>query len=182
MRGLAPTGRPDPDRATYDGDMGKVAEALIADAQGALTPLLARADAHRDWDITEVYAGRRVADVLAHLHAWHILFDGWLVQHRAGAVPSFPAEGYAWDRLGDLNAALFEAHRHRSYEESRALLVTSHHHMLGLLRELDDRVLTEPELLPWLGTEPLGEVAHECLAGHYAWAHGVLDRAGVPAA
>ncbi|WP_296665855.1 ClbS/DfsB family four-helix bundle protein [Demequina sp.] len=161
--------------------MGVVAERIVADAERSLTPLLARADAYRDAPLGRAYAHRRVADVLAHLHAWHILFDGWLVQHRSGAVPAFPAEGYSWDHLEDLNNALYEAHRARSYEESRALLVTSHLHMLGLLRELDDEVLSAPELLPWLGTEPLSEVAHECLAGHYAWAQSVLDRAGVPA-
>ncbi|BDZ60487.1 hypothetical protein Lsed01_02212 [Demequina sediminis] len=162
------------------GAMGQEAERIVAQAESGLARVLARTDPHRDADLGDAYQGRRVADVLAHLHAWHVLFEGWVTQHRSGAVPAFPAEGYSWHTLGDLNDALHRAHHDRTYEEIRALLVTSHHRMIALVRELDDATLGSPGALAWLGDASLGSVAHECLGAHYAWAERVLDDAGVP--
>ncbi len=164
------------------GRMGDAAAGIVLDAEEELARLLGRTDAHREARLGDAYHGRRVADLLTHLHAWHVLFEGWIVQHRSGAVPAFPAEGYSWDTLDDLNDVLYRAHRHRTYDEARELVEESHHRAIGIVRELDDDLLTSVGTLTWLGTESLGEVAHECLGGHYRWAQGVLDRAGVPAA
>lgn len=162
--------------------MGEVADGLARQGDDALTALLARASAHRDAALTGAYADRRVADALTHLHAWHVLLEGWVVQHLAGVSPAYPAEGFTWERLDALNDALYRAHRHRGFDEARMLLGASHLAAVALLRELDEDTLTSPAATPWLGGMPLAEVAHECLAGHYAWAEDLLDRSGVPAA
>ncbi len=155
------------------------AKALTAKADRALAVLLERADAMQDAPLGAAYQFRRVADVLAHLHAWHLIFDGWVAQERAGAVPAFPAEGYSWADLDRLNEALFQAHRERTYESLRAMLVSSHRSMEHLLGTFSEDDLVSPDAHPWLGGQTLGDVADECLGEHYEWALRTLDATSV---
>lgn len=153
---------------------------LAAEAEQGLAELLRRADAAAGESLGDAYEGRTVGDVLAHLHAWHVVFDGWVAQERAGSVPAFPAEGYTWDDLKSLNDAFYQAHRERPYDAVRSMLVSSHQMMLALLDTFTEEELTRPDVFGWLGGEPLGDVAHECLAGHYHWALRTLDAAHIP--
>src|SRR6478752_7603664 len=84
---------------------------LATKADAGLAAVLERADAARDATLGDAYHDRRVADVLAHLYAWHLVFDGWVAQERAGAVPAYPAEGYTWDDVDSLNDAFYKANR-----------------------------------------------------------------------
>lgn len=155
------------------------AEELWSQADATLGTLLGIADRHADAQLGDAWKGRRVADVLAHLHAWHVLFVGWVAQARAGAEPAYPAEGYTWEALDELNDTLYEQHSHDSFAHVRASLVTSHHLMLETLADCTQDELANPGAFSWLGGSPLGDVAHECLGAHYTWGIEVLRRAGL---
>ena len=62
-----------------------------------LLALIERLPAER---LDEEFAGpardRNVRDVVAHLHAWHILLERWYADGMTGGSPSIPAEGYSW--------------------------------------------------------------------------------------
>lgn len=150
-------------------------QTLVREADAALDALLARADADPDAKPHGAYARKRVADVLLHLHAWHIVFEGWMAQHLSGAIPAIPAEGYEWSDIDALNEALYLSYRDRSYTAARALVLGSHRAMCELVLTLSDEELNRAGHFPWLGEMALGDVAHECLAGHYAWAQEILD-------
>jgi hypothetical protein len=152
---------------------------LTAMADAGLAEVLRRADAARDADLGVAYHDRRVADVLAHLHAWHVVFDGWVAQARAGSVPAYPAEGYTWDDLDSLNDAFYQAHRERPYDALRTMLVSSHRMMLALIDGMSEEELTDPDAFSWLGGQALGDVAHECLGAHYDWALRTFDSANI---
>jgi hypothetical protein len=154
--------------------------ALATEADAALAEVLRRADAAREVELGAAYRDRRVADVLAHLHAWHLIFDGWTAQDRSGSVPAYPAEGYTWKDLDALNDALYAAHRDRPYEALRSMLVTSHRLMLALLDSFTEEELMNPEAFAWLEGQSLGAVANECLAAHYEWALRTFDAANIP--
>lgn len=151
---------------------------LAAQANAGLEAVLATADAHSEDGVGEAWHGRRVADVLAHLHAWHVLFEGWVSQARAGSVPAVPAEGYTWEQLDELNSRLHAQHHNDSYAQVRASLVASHETMLHTLADCTQEELTDPHAFPWLGGGSLGDTAHECLGAHYDWARGVFKDAG----
>ncbi|GIG55156.1 ClbS/DfsB family four-helix bundle protein [Demequina activiva] len=150
------------------------ADALMADADAQLAALLRHADALPDFAVSEDFSGERVADVLAHLHGWHLLFLSWTAKEAAGVEPTFPAPGYTWDRLAELNAAILAEHAHRPYSELRGRLVDSHARMLDAVRGLDDGTLFDVGAHAWAGDQSLGLVAHECLGGHYRWAESAL--------
>ena len=67
-----------------------------------------RADASRDAELATPITIGGWPTSLAHLHAWHIVFEGWVAQERAGAVPAYPAEGYAWDDIDTLNDLFYQ--------------------------------------------------------------------------
>lgn len=152
---------------------------LAEQANAGLEVVLATADAHSEDSVGEAWHDRRVADVLAHLHAWHVLFEGWLSQARAGMEPAFPAEGYTWEQLEELNYRLYAQHVLEPYATARASLVASHEAMLRTLADCTEAELTAPNAFTWLGGGTLGETAHECLGAHYDWALGVFRSAGL---
>ena len=95
--------------------MSVLGHAAIASAATArLATLLAVTDAHPGEGLGDAYLGRTTTDVLAHLHAWHTLFEGWIAAHSEGDTVAYPAEGYSWTELDALNEALFKAHAGRS--------------------------------------------------------------------
>jgi len=155
------------------------ARELAAEAETGLAEVLRRADASKDAVLEDAYEGRNVRDVLAHLHAWHVVFDGWVAQERAGSEPAYPAEGYTWDDIKSLNDAFYQAHHARPYEAIRSMLVASHRMMLALLDSFTEEELTHPDVFGWLGRQTLGDVAHECLGGHYEWALRTFDAADI---
>ncbi|MFV0632749.1 ClbS/DfsB family four-helix bundle protein [Demequina sp.] len=156
------------------------ANALIADADAQLAALLHHTDALPDHAVTAEFRGDRVADVLSHLHGWHVLFLGWVDADAAGDSPAFPSPDYGWDRLEDLNVSLLTQHAHRPYGEVRDLLVRSHSQMIEAIRELSDERLFDADARAWLGGESLGMVAHECLGNHYRWGQTVLAECAAP--
>ncbi len=152
---------------------------IIEAANAGLAKLLAITDAYPDQDLGDAYLGRRTTDVLSHLHAWHMLFEGWIEADRSDQTVAFPAEGYTWRDLDALNETLYTFHAGRSYDDVRLALVDSHDRVCDMVASIPDAELSATETMPWLGGESLGDVAHECLGGHYEWAMEVLEAAGL---
>ena len=151
---------------------------IIDAASAGLTRLLAVTDSHPAASLGGAYLGRTTSDVLSHVHAWHTLFEGWIEADRAGEPVAYPAEGFTWRDLDALNEALYSFHAGRAYDVARAAIVASHDRVCAIVAATPEVELTTPESKDWLGNEPLGSVAHECLGAHYEWALGVLEAAG----
>lgn len=154
-------------------------ERITAAATTGLARLLAVTDAHPSEGLGDAYLGRTTTDVLAHVHAWHALFEGWMEAHKSGDQVAYPAEGYSWNELDALNEALYKAHAGRPYEAVRAALVDSHDAVMEIVAAIPEPELVERSRHEWLGEEALGDVAHECLGAHYEWALGTLEAAGL---
>lgn len=152
---------------------------IVEAANEGLASLLAITDAHPDEDLGDVYLGRTTADMLSHLHAWHTLFEGWIEADRSDQTVAFPAEGYTWRDLDALNETLYAFHAGRPYDAVRTALVDSHERVCAIVESIPDAELNATETKRWLGGESLGDVAHECLGGHYEWALEVLEAAGL---
>jgi len=114
------------------------------------------------------YLNRRGADVLAHLHGWHLLFEDWLRAEAAGEEVVMPAPGHTWENLRALNDDLYERYRAFAYGEINALVLKSHAHMFDLLRVLPAEGLTDEAAHPW-SPRTLLELAAECSGNHYDW-------------
>jgi hypothetical protein len=150
------------------------AQALVTNGDVALQRVLALADSDPHRTPGGTYSAKRVADVLLHLHAWHLIFDTWMSEHRRGSVPAVPAAGYSWADIDALNGELYLAYRDLGYDEARVLVTTSHRHMCEQVLGFSEADLSVAGAFPWLGDQRLGDVIHEFLAGHYAWGEDVL--------
>lgn len=118
---------------------------------------------------------RDAVDVLNHLHAWHVLLLGWLDADAAGRAPAYPAEGYTWRDLDQLNVDLRDRYRgDGDLATARERVRASHRSVLARIDALDDTAIFS-DGRPWLRGATLAEPVHECLGGHYAWALGVLE-------
>lgn len=154
-------------------------ELIASAATEGLATLLAVTDAHPGEGLGDAYLGRTTTDVLAHVHAWHTLFEGWIEAHSGGDPVAYPAEGYSWKELDALNEALYKAHAGRSYEAVKDALRESHNMVMSLVAAIPESELVERSRHEWLGDEALGDIAHECLGAHYEWAIGTLEAAGL---
>lgn len=154
-------------------------EQIASSATEGLAKLLAVTDAHPGEGLGDAYLGRSTTDVLAHVHAWHTLFEGWVESHAAGEPVAYPAVGYSWNELDALNESLYNAHAGRSYEAVKDALLESHAMMMSIVAAISESELVEVERHEWLGGEALGDVAHECLGAHYEWALGTLEAANL---
>ncbi|WP_062079151.1 ClbS/DfsB family four-helix bundle protein [Demequina globuliformis] len=153
---------------------------LVADADTALEEFLHAADSRPDHAVSDAFAGSRVADIFAHLTGWHELFVGWITTDARGATPAFPAPGYEWEQLAELNMALIDRHRHRSYDDLRRTLVDSHARVREVLLAQREESVFDRNAHAWLGDESLAFVAHECLGHHYRWGITMLGECAAP--
>jgi hypothetical protein len=65
----------------------------------------------------EVYEGRTVKDIFAHLHAWHLLYLTWYKEGMAGGNPVKPAPGYTWKTTPQLNEKLYQEYKDVDWAE-----------------------------------------------------------------
>jgi hypothetical protein len=124
---------------------------------------------------------RSVRDVLAHLHAWHILLEQWYSIGTAGGSPAIPAEGYSWRELDALNVALRDQWQDTSLDELLPLLKASHESLQATVALHTDAELDDPAAYAWTRGAALGELALECGGSHYVWARQTIEDGLAPA-
>jgi hypothetical protein len=124
----------------------------------------------------EAYLERRGADVLAHLHGWHLQFLEWLRLDGEGAEVVTPAPGYTWENLRAYNDALYETFRALDYRNLKNLVTGSHCRMFAALEALGDAAVTDPARFPW-ADGPLLAMADACSGAHYEWGLERITRA-----
>ncbi|WP_214466817.1 ClbS/DfsB family four-helix bundle protein [Microbacterium flavescens] len=151
---------------------------LIARNDAEFSELLALIVGLPEGRLTEEFAGdgrdRNVRDVIAHLHAWHILLERWYSDGTAGGSPAIPAEGYTWRELAALNEELRLQWQQTGLSELLALLRASHESLQAMVALHTDAELAAADAYAWTQGSPLGEFAWECGGNHYAWARGVI--------
>jgi hypothetical protein len=116
----------------------------------------------------DAYLGRRGADVLAHLHGWHLLFAGWCMDDGRGRTPALPAAGHSWSDLRSLNDEIYA--RYSALPWARILQDTqdSHSAVIELLRTYPNGAVAEPARYAW-ADGALIDLADECTGRHYDW-------------
>ena len=151
---------------------------LLARNDAEFDSLLALIDGLPADRLDEEFSGsardRNVRDVVAHVHAWHILLERWYSDGMTGGSPSIPAEGYSWRQLAELNEALRQQWQETSLAELMPLLRASHQSLQAMVALHDDRELDDPTAFPWTRGSSLGEYALECGGNHYVWARTTI--------
>ena len=153
-------------------------EVLLERDDAEFATLLALIESLPPARLSEQFAGsgrdRNVRDVVAHLHAWHILLERWYSDGTAGGSPSIPADGYSWARLAELNEDLRQQWQDTTLAELLPLLGASHESLQAMVALHTDAELDDPAAYPWTRGTALGEFALECGGNHYAWARDTI--------
>lgn len=131
--------------------------------------------ARLDEEFTGEGRDRNVRDVVAHLHAWHILLERWYADGTTGGSPAIPAEGYTWRELDALNVELRGQWQDTSLAELLPLLKASHESLQAMVALHTDTELASPDAYAWTKGSPLGEFAWECGGAHYMWARRTIE-------
>ncbi len=117
-----------------------------------------------------VFENRSVKDIIAHLHAWHLLFFNWYEVGMAGEKPAIPAPGYSFKDTPALNEKLYQDYKDNSWKEITELFRDSHQHVMEIIEKHSDEELTTKKKYKWTGSTNLASYLASATSSHYVWA------------
>lgn len=119
---------------------------------------------------------RNIRDVLAHLHAWHLMMNDWYTVGMTGEKPEIPAKGYTWKTTPDLNTEIQKRYTDTPLDEIKQKLELSHQTMLTLIETHSDEELFEKKRYKWTGSTSLGAYFISATSSHYDWALKLIKK------
>jgi len=136
-------------------------EKMLEMITGVSEDILLAPGACEDW---------RIKDILAHLHAWHVMYLRWYAEGMAGEKPEMPAPGYTWASTPALNAEIYESHKEIPIGEVLALLDDTHNQVMTIIEGHSDEELFTKKKYAWTGTTSIGSYTVSAMSSHYDWA------------
>jgi hypothetical protein len=128
-------------------------------------------------DFPEGMLNRNIADVLMHLHHWHLMMLSWYEQGMKGQKPAMPAEGYTWKTLPDLNLWIWEKYKSYPLKEAVIKLDESHILLQQLINKHSNEELFEKKRYNWTGSTSLAAYLISSTSSHYDWALKLIKKA-----
>lgn len=122
------------------------------------------------------YLNRKVEDVLAHLHEWHLMMLRWYEEGMAGKNPKMPAPGYSWKDLPELNRQIWKKYHAFDLEEVRALVEKSFAMVYRIIESHSDEELFTKKKYHWTGSTSLGAYLISATSSHYDWALKLIKK------
>ena len=112
---------------------------------------------------------KTVADVICHLHEWHLMMKSWYKTGMAGKKPAIPAEDVTWQTLPVLNRRIYEKYKGTELQQAITMFKKSHKDIMALIaKHTDDEIFTKKKY-GWTGTTSLGAYFIGATSSHYDW-------------
>ena len=127
-------------------------------------------------DFPEGTLNRNIADVLMHLHHWHLMMMKWYEEGMNGKKPAMPAEGYTWKTVPELNRWIRNRYKDTSLEDAIHAFQTSQEQVGALIRQHTNDELFEKKRYHSTGSTSLGSYLISATSSHYDWALKLLKR------
>lgn len=134
---------------------------LITQVQSIPEKLLVVSGVCEEWSIK---------DILAHLHAWHMLCFVWYQEGMTGVKPPMPAPGYTWKETPGLNQAIYEEYKDEEFKQVLISLQESHLEVQQTIKKHNQEELFTKKLYKWTGTTSLASYLISSAPSHYDWA------------
>ena len=112
---------------------------------------------------------KTVADVICHLHEWHLMMESWYTIGMAGKKPAIPAEDVTWQTLPVLNHRIYEKYKGTALKDALALFKKSHKKVMDIIAKHTDDELFTKKKYGWTGTTSLGAYLISATSSHYDW-------------
>ena len=113
---------------------------------------------------------KTIADVLCHLHEWHLMRENWYKIGMSGKKPSIPAEGITWQTLPILNHKIWEKYKGTELKKAITLFKKSHKGIMSLIEKHNDNELFSKKKYEFTGSTTLGAYFYYNTTDHYNWA------------
>jgi len=113
---------------------------------------------------------RNPRDVVAHLHAWHLMAMDWCRTGDAGGTPQVPGPGRTWRDTPAINAEIWERFAATPYSDAVDLLDGSHSEIVELIAEHTQEQLFDRGTYAWTKSTTLGAYFVSATSSHYLWA------------
>lgn len=153
------------------GKMWKLIDSMSGTQQNALFVFDASVGKEAHWG-----RDKNLRDVFVHLYEWHRLLLNWVEANQNGEEKPFLPEPYNWKTYGDMNVEFWEKHQSTPYEDSKAMLQSSHGGVMALIERFSDGELFEKKHFQWTGTTNLGSYCISATSSHYDWAIKKIKR------
>jgi len=112
---------------------------------------------------------KTVADVICHLHEWHLMMLNWYKVGMSGKKPVIPAEGYTFQTLPKLNRKVWEKYKGTELKKAIIMFRKSHKDVMALVQKHNDDELFTKKKYEWTGTTSLGSYFISATSSHYDW-------------
>jgi hypothetical protein len=117
-----------------------------------------------------------VKDILAHLHAWHMLFLTWYQVGMGGDEPPMPAPGLTWKQTPELNEMIYQEYKDEPFDQILISFQESFQVVFNIIKKHSDRELFTKKLYSWTGSTSLGSYLVSSTASHYSWAQDLIKK------
>jgi len=112
---------------------------------------------------------KTIADVLCHLHEWHLMVAEWYKIGMSGKKPAIPAEDVTWQTLPILNHRIYDKYVGTELKHAIQLIKKSHKKIMELIEKHNDDELFTKKKYAWTGTTSLGAYFISSTSSHYEW-------------
>ena len=112
---------------------------------------------------------KTIADVICHLHEWHLMMGNWYKVGMSGKKPAIPAEGYTFQTLPKLNRKIWEKYEGTELKKSITMFKKSYKDIMALIEKHNDDDLFTKKKYEWTGTTSLGSYFISATSSHYDW-------------
>lgn len=119
---------------------------------------------------------RNIADVLAHLHHWHLMMMEWHDVGMRGSKPDMPAKGYTWKTVPELNQLIWHKYKDVRLQNIRSEFESSFDKIMSVINGHSNNELFEKKRYKWTGTTSLGAYLISATSSHYDWALKLIKR------
>ena len=120
---------------------------------------------------------RNIRDVLAHLHAWHLMVLDWYMIGMAGQKPDMPAKGHTWKTVPELNAEIQARYAQVDLNSVKSLFKQSFKTVLRIISMHTEEELFTKKKYHWTGSTSLGSYLISSTSSHYDWAYKLIKKA-----
>jgi hypothetical protein len=116
---------------------------------------------------------RTFADVICHLHEWHLMRKNWYEEGISGKKPSL---SYSLQMLPSINKSIWEKYKGTELKKAITLFKKSHKDIMALINKHSDEELFTKNKYNFTGSTTLGVYFFYNTADHYNWGFKTIEK------
>jgi hypothetical protein len=117
-----------------------------------------------------------VKDILAHLHAWHLMALEWHKKGMKEGKADFLPEGFTWKDTPKLNEEIYQKYKDSNFQDTLKKFKDSHKDITNVIQKHTDKELFTKKYYKFTGSTSLGAYLISATSSHYDWAISLIKK------